>query len=445
MPSREQVTRIAIGVVRFTPRIAIYLLLLYLPLGVEVWDDFKKCPGGELNWSKYLSAAPFGYQRLTTSSHRSPRPHSVKIVSLAKQQEPDEIFPPHFCRQRLFMAKLLKRIETAHPAVIVIDKYFSSAACGENEPNEQLRNSVVASPVPIIVGLQTLTKRDLERETHLTEAEKKAFGDTCLVLAPAFKFDDADLPSRVKYGLTRLNRDTRKIPLEWPVYGKPRDLERGKPYLMPTLSLVAAEQFEQRMPHAQVLNELLSQRKHPFTGFLNEIPTISAIEVLCGKKPGRDPNWENCETDVSVDDAELRNRIVIIGEFGNKDDLHESVIGEVPGVVLQANYVESLLDDRYLRSVNKWITLLVNLLWVCIVEACFALSSSPKRAAFYSLASVLLLGVVCYLIVFYGYFLPVWVQTVWLLLIGLRWAEAERENLRQWIRQHHGNRVREAE
>jgi CHASE2 domain-containing protein len=436
MPSREQVTRIAIRAVPFTARIVIYLLFLYLPLGVELWDDFKQCPGGELSWSQSLSAAPFGYQRLTTSSHRSPRPHSVKIVSLAKQQEPDEIFPPHLCRQRIFMAKLLQRIENAHPALIVIDKYFSATACGESEPNEQLRNSVVASPVPIIVGLQTRTKRDLERDVHLTEAQKKAFGDTCLVLVPAFKFDNADLPSTVKYGLTRLNRDTRKIPLQWPVYGKPEDLERGKPLLIPTLSLAAAEQFEQRMPHAQVLNELLSQGKHPFTGFLDEIPTISAIEVLCGKKkPGRDPNWENCQTDVSVDD-ELRNRIVIIGEFGNKDDLHERVIGEVPGVVLQANYVESLLDDRYLRPVNKGITLLVNLLWVAIVEACFALSSSPRRAALYSVLSILLLGVVCYVIVFYGYFLPVWVQTVWLLLIGLRWAEAERENLRKRVKQH---------
>src|SRR5712691_11673785 len=120
MPSREQVMRITIGVLRFTARIAIYLLFLYLPLGVELWDEyFEKCPGGEPNWSQHLSAAPFGYQRLTTSSHRTARPHSVKIVSLAKQQEPDEIFPPHFCAQRLFMAKLLERIESAHPAVIV--------------------------------------------------------------------------------------------------------------------------------------------------------------------------------------------------------------------------------------------------------------------------------------------------------------------------------------
>ena len=430
MPSPEQLKKMAIRVGLFTVRIAIYLLLLYLPLGVELWDGFKKCPGGELSWSQYLSAAPFGYQRLTSSSHRSPRPHSVKIVSLAKQQEPDDIFPPHFCKQRLFMARLLERIEGAHPAAIVIDKYFSPTACDEDEPNKRLRNSVAASPVPIIIGLQTLTKRDLERDKTLTEAEKKAFGDACLVLAPTFKFDDADQHSRVKYGLTRMNRDTRKVPLRWAVYGNPEDLERGKPTLMDTLSLATTEQFEQGMPHAEVLNELLSQGKHPFTGFLNEIPTISAMEVLCGKKLGGNPNWATCQgKDTSVDD-QFRNRIVIIGEFGNKDDLHETVIGEIPGVVLQANYIESLLDDRYLKPVNNWITLSVNLLWVAIVEACFAFSSSPTRAAFYSLISIVLLEGICYCIVLYGYFLPVWVQTVWLLLVGLRWAEAKREDFR---------------
>src|SRR5258708_8921563 len=225
MAAREEGTRSTIGVLQFTARIAIYFLFVYLRLGVELWDDyFEECPGGELNWSQHLSAAPFGYQRLTASSHRTARSHSVKIVSLAKQQEPNEIFPPHFCAQRLFIGKLVERIESAHPAVIVIDKYFSPTACRENGPNEHLRNSVVTSQVPIIIGLQTLTKRDLERDGHLTEAEKKAFGNTCLALANAFKLDDPNLPSRTKYGITRLNRDTRKVPLQWPVY----DLERDR-------------------------------------------------------------------------------------------------------------------------------------------------------------------------------------------------------------------------
>ena len=413
-----------------TSRITLYLVLLLVPLHAEIWDYFEKCPRGELSWSQKLSEAPFGYQRVTTSSHRPPRAHSVKIISLAKGQEPDDIFAPHLCRQRVFISKLLERVESFHPAVIVIDKYFSLEGCEEKEPNERLRNSVATSPVPIIIGLQTLTGRQIERDERFTAAEKKAIGATCLMLAPYFKFDDRSFRSTVKYGLTRLNQDTRKIPLQWSVYGEPADLDRGTPSSMATLSLATAEQFEQGMPHARVLDELLSQGNHPFTGFLREIPTISATEVLCGKKPWTDPNWENCQgKDLPADDG-LQSRIVIIGEFGNEIDLHESVIGEISGVVLQANYVESLLDDRYLSPVNKWISLLVNLLWVVIVELCFAYSSSPKRGLFCSVVSLLVLAAICYLLVLDGYFLPVWVQTVWLLLIGVRWAEAERGRIR---------------
>jgi hypothetical protein len=422
--------KVAINGTLSTAKIALFVVLLLVPLGAEIWDYFEKCPRGELSWSQKISEATFGYQRLTTSSRRPPRAHSVKIISLAKGQEPDDIFAPHLCRQRVFISKLLERVESFHPAVIVIDKYFSLEGCEEKEPNERLRNSVATSPVPIIIGLQTLTGREIERDERFTAAEKKAIGATCLMLAPHFKFDDHGVPSTFKYGLTRLNEDTRKIPLQWSVYGEPADLDRGTPSSMATLSLATAEQFEQGMPHARVLNQLLSQGKHPFTGFLREIPTISAIEVLCGKKPWTDPNWENCQGKGLPVDDDLQNRIVIIGEFGNEFDLHESVIGEISGVVLQANYVESLLDDRYLSPVNKRIGLLVNLIWVVIVELCFAYSSSPKRGLFYSVVSLLILAIICYLLVLDGYFLPVWVQTVWLVLIGVRWAEAQRGRIR---------------
>lgn len=420
MLSRKQLIKFAIT----AATIALYLVLLLVPFGTDIWDYFEKCPRGELSWSQKLSEAPFGYQRLTTSSRRPPRAHSVKIISLAKGQEPDDIFAPHLCRQRVFVSKLLERVESFRPAVIVIDKYFSSEGCEEKEPNERLRNSVATSPVPIIIGLQTLTGREIERDERFTAAEKNAIGATCLMLAPYFKFDDRGFRSTVKYGLIRLNHDTRKIPLQWSVYGDPADLDRGTPSSMASLSLATAEQFQQGMPHARVLDELLSQGKHPFTGFLREIPTISAIEVLCGKKPWTDPNWENCQgKDLPVDN-DLQNRIVIIGEFGNELDLHESVIGEISGVVLQANYVESLLDDRFLSPVNKWISLLVNLIWVVIVELCFANSSSPTLGLFYSLVSLLVLAAICYLLVLDGYFLPVWVQKVWLGLIVVRWAQA---------------------
>jgi CHASE2 domain-containing sensor protein len=126
----------------------------------------------------------------------------------------------------------------------------------------------------------------------------------------------------------------------------------------------------------------------------------------------------------------------MVGEFGNKHDLHETVLGEVPGVVLQANYVESQLDDRYLKPVGKWRALTVNLLWVALIEVCFVRWTSPQRALFFSVLSVVFLWLMCYIIVFGGYFLPIWQQNIWFLLITLRWLEAWREKHRERLRHH---------
>jgi len=41
----------------------------------------------------------------------------------------------------------------------------------------------------------------------------------------------------------------------------------------------------------------------------------------------------------------MRGHIVIIGEY-SREMFFDTELGPLPGVVLQANYIESLLDDR---------------------------------------------------------------------------------------------------
>ncbi len=47
----------------------------------------------------------------------------------------------------------------------------------------------------------------------------------------------------------------------------------------------------------------------------------------------------------------LSGKIVLIGEINNDMDVHASVVGKLPGMYMQANYIEALLDDRYFRPI----------------------------------------------------------------------------------------------
>jgi CHASE2 domain-containing sensor protein len=46
----------------------------------------------------------------------------------------------------------------------------------------------------------------------------------------------------------------------------------------------------------------------------------------------------------------MSGRVVLVGELDLVQDAHKSVVGKMPGYLMQANFIEALLDDRYYRS-----------------------------------------------------------------------------------------------
>jgi hypothetical protein len=66
-------------------------------------------------------------------------------------------------------------------------------------------------------------------------------------------------------------------------------------------------------------------------------------------------------TNSTFDIGCLRNKIVVVG-WADPGDVHQSVVGKVPGYLLQANYIEALLDDRYFGSVRCWTNYLTGLM-----------------------------------------------------------------------------------
>src|SRR5205823_12658438 len=71
-------------------------------------------------------------------------------------------------------------------------------------------------------------------------------------------------------------------------------------------------------------------------------------------------------------------------------EFRDSVVGAVPGYILQANYIESLLDDRYFLPIKLWLQVTLSLLIFAIIELIFK-HFSPGMAlliAFFTLLTV---------------------------------------------------------
>ena len=90
-----------------------------------------------------------------------------------------------------------------------------------------------------------------------------------------------------------------------------------------------------------------------------------AIAVICSRPS--DDYWKNVcnpRKEMRTDLAAILGRVVFVGQAGSGSDIHQSLIGNVPGVILQANYVESLLDDRVFKPMRSIYQIVIGLFWL---------------------------------------------------------------------------------
>jgi len=410
----------------------IVLMLIGVTLIPEYGSEILEATGAKSRglWSRVFEGA-FCYQPLLKAGNRTPRNRFVRIATLSDQREPEELFA-NICRQRVFMARLIQKLQAASPSLIVIDKYFSPDSCPNPDDlgNRMLNEAISTTHIPIVLGIHTLDKEQLKIRAPLSRLEEDHLRTAGLVVSPALQF--ANSSGLVNYGLIRLNHDNRKIPLEWRAYQSRSELsdQDVRPVSMPTLSLVAAEQVDPNLSSEGKIQDLLSRAEHPYTGFLSEeeIPTFSSLDLVCGPQFSSSSDWQHCELS-DYKNQTIRNHIVIIGNSTDDNDIDPSVIGRVPGVVLQANYIESLLDDRFLKPVPLLWNILINLSAAFLIGFLFLATSSrkggiasPEGLAIASLFIALFLWIVSYLIaVHVGYYLAIWFPGLYVLAL---WAHS---------------------
>src|ERR1019366_5923295 len=402
MPGKKGRTRKYIRLGRW----GLYVVVLMISFFFDQWDEMltRECDRPSL-------AARMWYQRICTIGHRKPRPHSVRLVVISPETVPAV---SNKCEGREFMAVLLRRLAASSPSLIVIDIDYSSQFCAESstdrQASEDLKQAVedVSKTVPIVIGQWSDTEQELEdrREKDLLRLLKEAgirMKANEMVLSSNLVAADG---SSVKYGLLRMDCDNRRIPLFWSGYER-KEASFVKRERVPSLALTAALVNDPET--ATQLAELWSKNKHPFTSFLPEsaFKPISSASLICGSIGD---NFRNCP---AQDNRELglRGKVLIVGHLVGDD--HENVLGKkIPGVVLQANYLESLLDDRYFRSLNFVVEIALTIVCFVIVELIFRFSASPLFGLLYSAAFVILLWGICYIVVLaLGYFIARWIPT----------------------------------
>jgi hypothetical protein len=176
--------------------------------------------------------------------------------------------------------------------------------------------------------------------------------------------------------LTRLDSDNLKIPLRWPVFMGPADSQNSPsqsatPKQLPeetgnTLSLMAAKVQDPNIESNPGVAKFLAKGIHPYTTFI-DLPQINAMTVMCSAE--KDPSdifgtklgdactsWVRSLNNLDGHNLSLDGKIVVVGAL-SPQDMKSFPTGTKPGVFLQANYVQSILDHRFLTEIPPGLTL----------------------------------------------------------------------------------------
>lgn len=412
-------------------RIALNIAWLLVLLALATWFELphrgrvlnSKC---ELVPDDESEMSAKSYGNLVASGYRDLRSRRVTTVPLRGDTEPARIIN-NVCEQRWYVGKLIERLSDAAAAVIVIDKYFSPDSCDSKDPGTlALVSAVRASSRPIIAAAAT----------HAAETDPK---NVCLILSPSFDFGEkvstlgsASKKPAVYVGTSRLNADVRKVPLFWNVYRSDeafRNNEEPSDLLVETLPYVASVLADPQLKEEHRLSTVRTAGEHPFTAFIepNSMAHLEALDLLCSG-PNRSEIESrysvNCAARPTVNSDVIGGRVVVIGEDTPGRDRHLLFGRDVPGMYLQANYIESLLDGHYLRPLGTLWNITMLVAWVVLLYALFW-RLNPELALLICVAiGTLIWFGISQLVVWKGLYPDVWPQHLGAITMFLKYADA---------------------
>jgi len=112
---------------------AVLLILLgvaaYLELSVDRASSGDKCNLLECSDAEGSAAE---YAKVTSSGYREVESRHVTVVPLTSA-DPDAILD-NVCKQRWYLARLVRELDAAGATAIVLDKFFSPTSCPKGDP-----------------------------------------------------------------------------------------------------------------------------------------------------------------------------------------------------------------------------------------------------------------------------------------------------------------------
>lgn len=361
---------------------------------------------------------------LALAGPRDLRSRRVTVVALREDSDPSVIFA-NLCEQRWYLAQLIDSLTALGASEIVVDKFFNPRSCPSGDPNTAaLIAAVQRTPLPVIVG----------RATHPPGAGDST--QACLILSDSldfgYKLDNGGHPTSspaVLWGLTRLNSDIQKIPLSWSCYATDEAFRSQQAPLdkrVQTISWIASVTADSGLAEDSRLTKLLNDGRHPFTPFIrsSSMSSVSALSILCGSS-SRSLIESRYQVDCGqhpLQGVNLRQQIVVIGEDVEGTDRHVLFGEGVPGVFLQANYIESLLDDYFMKGIDPVWDYVGLLVWLVFLYIVFWFQ--PELALIASILGFLLLRYVVVEIAIYTGFYPRFgVMDIGAIAIALKYIE----------------------
>ncbi len=339
------------------------------------------------------------YAPLMRLKFRSSYPQNkVLVLPLTAGQEPGDVpasAVENPCEGRRFMAGLVDRLTAYGPSVIAIDRYYNDDdRCAESDgANDALRVALSSAQtsgqnsVPaVVVGLDS---------GKATRERASSSDGNCLIEKRALRLETDRIPPgrvarTVHMALVRMNSDVLRIPLRWwltPSVEEPRNEDRPvngfalAAYTQAAIPMSADERAkaDQGIPLSRYpagLRSLLSQDAHPYASFPKDPPPqVSPADLLCADKDGLDflrryllgihtpqatipadaghPEQEYCKGTKPL--PSLKGKVVVIGVRQEDVDTHDFPGGERYGVDLQAEYIDALLDNRYMKTAPAWL------------------------------------------------------------------------------------------
>ena len=295
------------------------------------------------------------YQKVVASP-RYPIARYTVVVEINPDKDPSVAGMKDVCDQREMITRLLRNMAPALPNVIVLDKYYephTPKPCPADTALIQTVQYLRQHSVPVVIGrrIDPESMEDIKGRYYLRPTLAFEEPDTCLEQA-------ARRNSPCYEAVVNIDPDTRRLPLEWLLYpsreAAEKDLEQS---WWDTIALRAAVTYDDNLlVHHPRLSFFIERQIHPFISFLKMQDFAHfLVSQLMPENATTEASDETrlCNlscTNVSPELRKLSGKIVLVGEI-NEVDEHPSVVGRMPGVYLQANFIEALLDDRYYRPI----------------------------------------------------------------------------------------------